>query len=164
MLSYAAFKEAEADRDALRGLLRALDVSNRTLRRDECGAWCIRGRRGHVYTWGPSGGWLLFCDGHSPRKWSSIKRRLAFCKVTQDGDDEGCLRLLELPTPEQAVAIRKALGIKRKRKVDAVILRERLLRSTGRGVSGAAATAAPSPGVEQQETPQPLKTASREAT
>ena len=80
MLTYATIKEAEADRNVLRSLLPALDVSKRTLRRDECGAWCIRGRRGHVYTWGPSGGWLLFCDADSPRKWSAIKRRLSFCK------------------------------------------------------------------------------------
>ena len=41
--------------------------------------------------------------------------RLSFCKVSQDGDMEGCLRLFELPTPEQAVLIRKAIGLKRKR-------------------------------------------------
>jgi hypothetical protein len=39
---------------------------------------------------------------------------LSFCQVTQDGDDEGCLRLLDLPTLEQAVLIRKAIGLKRR--------------------------------------------------
>src|SRR5262249_50030874 len=105
-------------------------------RRDECGAWCIRGRRGHVYTWGPGGGWLLFCDGYSPRKWAAIKRRLSFCSVTQDGDTEGCLRLFDLPTPEQAAAIPKALGFKRKRAVNA----GSFSASANRGVSGAPAS------------------------
>ena len=44
-----------------------------------------------------------------------MDQRLSFCQVTQDGDDEGCLRLFDLPTPEQAVLIRKAIGLKRKR-------------------------------------------------
>jgi hypothetical protein len=140
MLSYAAIKEAKADRDVLRGLLLALDVSKRTLQRDECGAWCIRGRQGHVYTWGPSEGWLLFCDGHSPRKWSAIKRRLSFSKLTQDGDTEGCLRLFELPTREQAVAIRKALGLKRKRVANAGSFAPINLASASKGVSGAPAS------------------------
>jgi hypothetical protein len=140
MLSYAAFKEAKADRDVLRGLLFALDVSKRTLRRDEYDAWCIRGRRGHVYTWGPSGGRLLFCDGHSPRKWSAIKRRLSFCKLTQDGDTEGCLRLLDLPTPEQAAEIRNALGLRRRRAANAGSFAKINLASANTGVSGAPAS------------------------
>lgn len=115
MLNYANSKEAKADCDVLRGLLLALEGSKRTLRRDECGAWRILGRKGHDYTWGPSGGWLLFCDAGTCRKWSAIKRRLSFCKVTQDGDTEGCLRLFEPPTAEQAIAIRKALGLRRRR-------------------------------------------------
>jgi hypothetical protein len=41
--------------------------------------------------------------------------RLSLCKVSQDGDDEGCLRLMDLPTPEQALLIRKALGLNLKR-------------------------------------------------
>jgi hypothetical protein len=40
---------------------------------------------------------------------------LSFCKVTQDGDDEGFLRLMDLPTPKQAILIRTALGLKQKR-------------------------------------------------
>jgi hypothetical protein len=137
MLNYANSKEADADRNALRGLLLVLDVSNRTLRRDECGAWGIRGRRGHVYTWGPSGGWLLFCEGHNPRKWAAIKRRLSFCRVTQDGDTEGCLRLFDLPTPEQAAAIRKTLGLRRRRKLDPTRSPGMILTPNKRGVSGA---------------------------
>src|SRR5262245_51701584 len=137
MLSYANSKEANAYRDVLRGLLLALDVSKRTLRRDECGTWGIRGRRGHVYTWGPSGGWLLYFGAVTTRKWSAIKRLLSFCSVTQDGDAEGCLRLFDLPTPEQAVAIRKALGLKRKRVANAGSFAG---RTANRGVSHATAS------------------------
>ena len=62
---------------------------------------------------------LLDVTPGTARKWNNLKRHLSFCRVTQDGDDEACLRLFELPTPEQAVAIRKALGLRRKRMVDA---------------------------------------------
>ena len=48
------------------------------------------------------------------RTWTYLKNQLSFCRVTQDGDDEGCLRLFDLPTPEQAVLIRKAIGLKRR--------------------------------------------------
>lgn len=115
MLSYATAEEAAADRDMQRSLLVALDASKRSLSSDECGAWRLTGRRGHIYTWGPSGGWLLYCNPGTARLWTNIKRRLSFCKITQDGYDEGCLRLDELPTLEQAVLIRMALGLKRKR-------------------------------------------------
>ena len=33
----------------------------------------------------------------SPR-WTNVKRRLAFCRLTQDGDDEGCPHFGRLPT------------------------------------------------------------------
>ena len=83
---------------------------------------------------------MLFCDADSPRKWSAIKRRLSFCKLTQDGDTEGCLRLFDLPTPEQAVAIRKALGLKRKRAANAGSFAGINLASANKGVSGAPAS------------------------
>jgi hypothetical protein len=140
MLSYGILEEAEADRDMQRSLLAALDVSKRLLRRDECGAWRIRGRKGHIYTWGPSGGWLVYCDAGTARKWAAIKRRLSFCKVTQDGDTEGCLRLLRSPTPEQAAAIREALGLRRKRAANAGSFPGIELASAKRGVSAAPAS------------------------
>jgi hypothetical protein len=37
--------------------------------------------------------------------------------LTQDGDDEGCLRLDHLPTPAEAEAIRDSLGIRKRRTV-----------------------------------------------
>jgi len=37
--------------------------------------------------------------------------------VTQDGDDEGCLRLHQLPTLEQASIIRDVLGIRKRQEI-----------------------------------------------
>src|SRR5262245_3014983 len=121
-LTYETSREANADRAVMKELLRALDGQSRTLRRDECGAWRITGKRGHVYSWGSSGGWLIYCAPSTARKWNNLKSRLSFCEVTQDGDDEGCFHLFELPASEQVVLIRTALGLKRKRQVDPTLL------------------------------------------
>jgi hypothetical protein len=43
------------------------------------------------------------------------EQRLNFCRLTQDGDDEGCLHLDRLPTKIEASAIREALGIRKRR-------------------------------------------------
>jgi hypothetical protein len=148
MLTHETVQGPNADRATQRALLVALGASRRTLRRDECGVWRIGGCRGHIYTWGPSGGWLLFCNAGTARKWSAIKRQLSFCSVTQDCDVEGCLRLFELPTSEQAVQIRKALGLRRKRTVDGTGTSETIFSSVKRGVSGAPASARRKGGVE----------------
>jgi hypothetical protein len=39
----------------------------------------------------------------------------SFCKLTQDGDDEGVLMLGRMPTPEGGETIRKTLGIFKRR-------------------------------------------------
>ena len=62
------------------------------LRPDECGAWAIHGARGTVHTWGDGRTWVLYVARRSALHWTHTKRRLGFCIVTQDGDDEGCLR------------------------------------------------------------------------
>ena len=56
----------------------------------------------------------MYITCRSAKAWTSAKRRLAFCEVTQDGDDEGCLRLRELPTPTQAKEIRSILGLRKR--------------------------------------------------
>ncbi len=78
----------------------------------------------------------------SPRRWTSIKRRLAFCRITQDGDDEGCLHLDQLPTPVQAGLIRQALGIRKRR---TMAENGRVLSSLGR--AGPSATRSPPTGI-----------------
>lgn len=113
--TYKTAEEGIADKAQLAMLLEALDGQNKALRRDECAAWQIKGKRGHIYTWGDGRGFLLYVGSRSVRAWGFAKKRLAFCKVTQDGDDEGCLRLDRLPTEDEAEEIRNILGIYRRR-------------------------------------------------
>jgi hypothetical protein len=112
--TYETAAEAEADRAQQRAMLTTLSASDRALRRDECGAWRIAGTRGAIHTWGDGKSWV--------RHWIWLKRKLGFCQVTQDGDGEGCLRLHQLPTPDQAAVIRDVLGIPKRREVSAAEL------------------------------------------
>lgn len=119
-------------RDQMLALLSALNAQDRALRRDGCGDWRIRGTSGHVYTWGDGKTWLLFLACRSARAWTAAKVRLGFCEVTQDGEEEGCFRLHDLPVPDQAVAIRTALGI-RKRRINDPLVTEGLRATAKRG-------------------------------
>jgi hypothetical protein len=101
------------DHQRLQTLLTTLDATPRALRRDQCGDWAITGKSGHILADGD--GYLLCAGtGESARRWTNVKNRLGFCRVTQDGDDEGCLHLDQLPTRTQASAIREALGIRQR--------------------------------------------------
>lgn len=106
------------DRARLSALVRALDASDVALRREQCrgelGDFAIIGKSGHVY---PDGNKFLLCVETTPRRWSSTKSRLVFCRVTQDGDGEGCLHLDRLPTADEAELIRNALGIRKRRNI-----------------------------------------------
>src|SRR5215831_14667061 len=113
-MTYDSRAEAQADREQQENLLVALGAWERALRRDECGAWCIGGKTGRVYTSGDGRTWVLFVACRSSMHWTHTKRRLSFCTVTQDGEDEGCLRLHTLPTAEQAAVIRHMLGIRKR--------------------------------------------------
>jgi hypothetical protein len=75
----------------------ALDASPLSLRGDfwhgmgRRGDCAIRGKCGHVY---PDGdGYLLCVSGQSARRWSAAKRKLSFCRLRIDGEDEGTLHL-----------------------------------------------------------------------
>jgi hypothetical protein len=108
------------DRERLVAMLKALDASERCLERPVCrdwtGDWQITGTLGHIY---PDAGYLLSVHTkEAPRRWFNVKVRLgSFCRLTQDGDDEGCFHLDRLPTQGEAEAIRDALGIRKRRKV-----------------------------------------------
>jgi hypothetical protein len=104
------------ERARLETLLTTLDATPRALRRDDCGDWAIKGKRGHICADG-RGLLMVVSPGGSVRRWTNIKRKLDFCRVTQDGDDGGCLRLDHLPTPKEADLIRHGLRIKRKRQL-----------------------------------------------
>src|SRR5687767_12878433 len=112
--TYKSGAEALADKRAQVALVAALSSSSTSLRRDECGAWRINGRRGHSYAWGDNQTAVMYVDSGSARSWTSHKRRLGFCRVTQNGDTEGCLRLMALPTPQQAAVIREVLGVRKR--------------------------------------------------
>ena len=114
-LIYANRDQARDDREQQARLIDALDAAPGQLRRDACGAWVIAGRRGTIQTWGDGKTWLVYVIGRSPRHWTAIRHRLAFMTITQDGDEEGCSRLLELPSPREATLIREALSLRKRR-------------------------------------------------
>ena len=58
---------------------------------------------------------------------------MSFAKVTQDGDEEGCLFMAGLPTESEAEAIRDKVGIPKKREVS----EEELIRLRGYAVANA---------------------------
>ena len=121
------------ERAKLETLITALDASPRSLRRDSCGDWHIRGRQGHVYADG-RGFLIVVITDESSRRWNNVKGRLSFCRVTQDGDDEGCLHMNRLPTPAEAALIRDAIDLKRRRHLSpeaVAVLVQRLHSPTG---------------------------------
>ncbi|MEX0853889.1 MAG: hypothetical protein WD036_11495 [Bauldia sp.] len=85
---------------------------------------------------------MAYVTCRSARHWTATKRRLGFMTVTQDGDDEGCLRLFRLPTPEESALIRDTLGL-RKRRTLTEESRTKLIAAgvNGRFQAGRAATA-----------------------
>jgi hypothetical protein len=116
--TYRSTDEASQDKAQLGELWDALNASPSVLRRDEGGLWILRGRPGcYVSTWGDGATWHLVVapeEEMSKQAWTWIKKRLAFCEVTQDGDSEGCLRLSRLPTPAEAEVIRDIVGIRKR--------------------------------------------------
>ena len=109
--TYRSRDDERDDRQQQEKLLAALDAAPSQLRRDECGWWIIGGRHGAINTWGDGRSWLACLHCRSKQHWTFTKRRLAFMTVTQDGDDEGCLRLFHLPSPAEAVADPRSDGI-----------------------------------------------------
>jgi hypothetical protein len=115
MNTYKMAEEGIRDKAQLKAMLTALNGANRALRLDECVAWMINGSRGDIYTWGDGKDFILVIGCHSVRAWTAMKKRLHFCRVTQDGDEEGCLRLDHLPDAEEAEAVRFAIGLRQTR-------------------------------------------------
>jgi hypothetical protein len=64
--------------------------------------------------------YLLYVVAYSARKWGAIKRKAKALgwELTQDGDDEGCLRL-GLPDGTQSDYLRALLGLRRRRQATA---------------------------------------------
>jgi hypothetical protein len=96
-------------------LVKALGCQDRAYRRDDFGDWIVEGKHGHIFA--HAEGFYLYCSPASARAWGFAKKALAFCRVTQDGDDEGFLLLDRLPTSEEAEVIRDKLGIRKRREI-----------------------------------------------
>jgi hypothetical protein len=114
-LTYRSRDAEQGEKAQQEKLLVALDASPSQLRRDQCGWWEIAGKHGTIQTFGDGATCVAHIVCRSARHWTHTKRRLGFMKVTQDGDDEGCLRFHELPTPQQAELIRDILGLRKRR-------------------------------------------------
>ena len=137
-------------RPALLELAEALDSRTAALRRDECDDWAIFGKRGHIYAVPLIGAQEVaagvpmtigfqFVIGtaiehesrNSARQWGADKKRLAFCQVTQDGDEEGCLILDRLPTKAEGAIIRDVMGIPKARHLSEEQRQEQMQRLAG---------------------------------
>ncbi|HEY3325060.1 MAG TPA: hypothetical protein VGP72_31695 [Planctomycetota bacterium] len=127
---------ATAAEGRIKALARALDCK---AARDACGDPAIIGKHGNVHA--DSAGWSIYVDGKTARRWGVIKRVLAFCRVTQDGDADGCLWLDRLPTPTEARTLRKVLRIPKRRTVSPETAeRLRAFSATRRAGSGVSAS------------------------
>ena len=96
-----------------------LDVcrASAPIRRDRCGDPYIPCRNGHIYRNGI--GYLVFLSfTDRPRTWNSAKKRLLPYKVTQDGDDEGCIDIFN-PFVVPASIIRAVVGLRKRGRSDA---------------------------------------------
>lgn len=90
----------------------SLDVSLRKLSQDECDDWAILAENGNIHTDGHA--WYVYIFARSKRHWSGLKTKMSFMELVNDGDDEGRFRLERMPSPKEAAAIRKVLGLKKR--------------------------------------------------
>src|SRR5262245_24394302 len=129
--------EADADKQQLRSMLTALDAAGNQMRLDECRTWIIMGKWGYVATWGDGARWFNYCAPGSARRWDKIRRALSpLGKCTQEGDDEGIIRIDRLPTAEEATAIRKAVGLSKRPFVNPEVVKANLSRPSVWPVQG----------------------------
>ena len=105
------------DRPAMLTLVDTLATRPQLLRRDECGDWNLFGKAGHVYAIPEANAYYFMVRCRSSKTWNHLKRRLSFCTLTQDGDDEGVFRLSGLPNETQAGLLRTALGLPLRRRL-----------------------------------------------
>jgi hypothetical protein len=112
--TYVSAGKAQSDKAQLLSMLIALDGARNSIKLDECRTFVIRGRQGYVATWGDGKRWLVHCAPGSPRKWTNIRRALSpLGQCTQDGGQEGIIRIDRRPNPDEAALIRKAIRLNR---------------------------------------------------
>lgn len=98
------------DKKYLLKLAKALDVSEKRIKRDTYLDWNIVGTRGHISTEGDF--WYLYTECETARKWNNTKRTLSFMIPHQDGDDEGILKCDRMPFRDESRAVRKVIGLR----------------------------------------------------
>ena len=103
------------DREQMLEITQTLNAQASQLRRDDCGWWALSGRHGNIQTWGDDKSFMLYVAKHSVRAWTEAKKKLYFCEVTQDGDQEGILKLSGDITQEEIQIIREVVGLKEQR-------------------------------------------------
>ena len=118
-------------RPILLDLVEKMKISARQLQRDECGDWRVEGRYGFVYA--DLAGLRFVIEGWATKGWNKAKSAMAaFATIAQDGEDEGILLLARAPTEGECDAIRKWVGLKRRREMteqQLADLRERASRN-----------------------------------
>ncbi|MBV9978205.1 MAG: hypothetical protein JO105_22700 [Hyphomicrobiales bacterium] len=87
-----------------------LQDGRQTLRRDTCGDYAIFGRLGHLYAT-PEGWHLCVATDGSPQRWTRVKKRLGFCRLAQDGSDEGVM-VIDDRTHDRAISAGEAATIR----------------------------------------------------
>ncbi|CUU16249.1 hypothetical protein CDS [Bradyrhizobium sp.] len=122
-----------ADRAKLAAFAATIGAARTSLKRDTCGDWLLSGLTGHISTDGAALYAYVACSGL--RAWTNVKARLSFATLTQDGDDEGALRLDRQLTSDEAETLRTTLRIRKTRPVSdqalkaLTIARQRIERS-----------------------------------
>jgi len=104
-------KDQTTDRIFLTEMSIKMGVSQRRIRLNEYRWVILQGDRSTINY---DGKWWYFnILDLTPMKWRNVKKKLSFMEVSQDGDDEGVLRLDRMPTDEECEIIRKIGGFRK---------------------------------------------------
>lgn len=98
------------DKRLLNTLSKYLKISPSRMRLDVYGDWNVVGKKGKIFTDGQL--WYLYVSPENSRVWNNIKKKLAFMDLSQDGEDEGILKLERMPSESEAKVVRKVLGMR----------------------------------------------------
>lgn len=97
------------DKQVLKNLTAALNISKIHIRKDELNYWNIIGKDAWIDT--DSVFWYIHLGG-SARQWSAWKKALFFMELKIDGEDEGVLSLQRMPDETESRVIRKLLRLR----------------------------------------------------
>lgn len=107
-------KDQTTDKIFLTEMAIKMGVSERRIRLNEYRWVILQGDRSTINY---DGKWWYICFlDLTPIKWKNVKKKLSFMEVSQDGDDEGILRLDRMPTEIEFEIIRKLGGFRKSTK------------------------------------------------